>query len=64
MKKAKEDKIATFIPLLHLSNRKQIQIEQETPFGEIEIYLRTKDFIDKELEEIEEQPKKEEKTKK
>lgn len=35
----KEDKIATFIPLLHLSNQEKIDLEQEVHFGEIEIKL-------------------------
>jgi len=33
----KEDKIATFIPLLHLSNDRKINLEQVEHFGEIEI---------------------------
>ena len=37
----KEDKVYTFIPLLHLSNARKIDINQEVPFGEIEIHLLT-----------------------
>ena len=37
----KEDKVYTFIPLLHLSNARKIDINQEVPFGEIEIQLLT-----------------------
>lgn len=37
---SKEDKIYTFIPLLHLTNQRKIDIEQYQPFGEIEIILR------------------------
>ncbi|MBS3108357.1 segregation/condensation protein A [Candidatus Woesearchaeota archaeon] len=33
----KEDKIYTFIPLLHLDNQGKINLIQEKPFGEIEI---------------------------
>ena len=35
----KEDKIATFIPLLHLDTRQKITLEQKKPFDEIYIYL-------------------------
>tara|TARA_Y100000310_G_scaffold340196_1_gene435163 strand:+ start:906 stop:1610 length:705 start_codon:yes stop_codon:yes gene_type:complete len=38
--KKKEDKIYTFIPLLHLDNQNKVDMQQETPFGEIEIKLR------------------------
>mgnify|MGYP001615344817 CR=1 FL=1 len=33
----KEDKIYTFIPLLHLAAQNKVNLEQETPFGEINI---------------------------
>lgn len=33
----REDKIMTFIPLLHLENQGKISMEQKEPFGEIEI---------------------------
>lgn len=33
----KEDKVYTFIPLLHLSNQEKIELKQEKPFSEIEI---------------------------
>ena len=33
----KEDKILTFIPLLHLSNQGKVDLEQKEPFGEIYI---------------------------
>jgi len=39
--KEKEDKVYTFIPLLHLANQRKIDIEQKEHFGEIEIYLKT-----------------------
>ena len=48
----KEDKVFTFIPLLHLSNRRSIDMHQNKPFGEIEIYLKSKKDIAKELAEL------------
>ena len=36
----KEDIIMTFLPLLHLDNERRIDLEQEKPFGEIEIHMR------------------------
>ncbi|MBI5391755.1 segregation/condensation protein A [Candidatus Woesearchaeota archaeon] len=36
---AREDKILTFIPLLHLSNQSRIELEQTEHFGEIHIKL-------------------------
>ncbi len=35
----KEDKVYTFIPLLHLSNQQKINLSQQQQFGEIEITL-------------------------
>ena len=35
----KEDKVFTFIPLLHLTNQRKIDLEQKEHFGEIEIVL-------------------------
>lgn len=35
----KEDKIKTFLPLLHLSNQRKIELSQDVPFGEIKISL-------------------------
>ncbi len=37
--KSKEDIVYTFIPLLHLANQRKIDMQQEIPFGEIEIKL-------------------------
>jgi chromatin segregation and condensation protein Rec8/ScpA/Scc1 (kleisin family) len=48
----KEDKVFTFIPLLHLANQRKVDIEQYQHFGEIEIMLRQKIEIDKELESV------------
>lgn len=36
---SKEDKIRTFLPLLHLSNQRKIELSQDVPFGEIKISL-------------------------
>jgi len=33
----KEDKVSTFIPLLHLTTQKKIDLDQEKPFGDIKI---------------------------
>jgi chromatin segregation and condensation protein Rec8/ScpA/Scc1 (kleisin family) len=38
----KEDKILTFIPLLHLANNRKIDIEQKEHFGEIGIRMKSK----------------------
>ncbi|MBI2670855.1 segregation/condensation protein A [Candidatus Woesearchaeota archaeon] len=35
----KEDKVYTFIPLLHLANQEKIDLNQEIPFGEIQINI-------------------------
>ena len=40
---SKEDKVHTFIPLLHLAQQNKIDLVQENPFGEIEILLRKKE---------------------
>ena len=37
---SKEDKIYTFIPLLHLANQRKIGLKQEKHFGDIDILLR------------------------
>lgn len=36
---SKQDKVYTFIPLLHLSNQRKVELEQEQAFGEIKIKL-------------------------
>ncbi|MBI2136805.1 segregation/condensation protein A [Candidatus Woesearchaeota archaeon] len=51
----KEDKVYTFIPLLHLSNARKIDINQEVPFGEIEIQLLTQQAHEKVGKELGEQ---------
>ena len=45
----KEDKIFTFIPLLHLDHQRKVNIEQEEHFADIEITLNNKKEIEKEL---------------
>ena len=47
--KTKEDKIYTFIPLLHLTTQRKVNLSQQEYFGEIEIILNTEKEIDKEL---------------
>ncbi|MBW3004133.1 segregation/condensation protein A [Candidatus Woesearchaeota archaeon] len=46
----KEDKIYTFIPLLHLTTQRKIDISQQEHFGEIEIELLKKK-VDEKIEE-------------
>ena len=40
---SKEDKVHTFIPLLHLAQQNKIELMQENPFGEIQILLKRKE---------------------
>ena len=40
---SKEDKVHTFIPLLHLSQQNKIELVQDIPFGEIKILLKRKE---------------------
>lgn len=37
---SKEDKVYTFIPLLHLSQQNKVELVQSEPFGEIEVVLK------------------------
>ncbi len=47
---SKEDKIYTFIPLLHLTNQRKVDIFQQQHFGEIDIILKqTEEEVNKEL---------------
>ncbi|MBI5389002.1 segregation/condensation protein A [Candidatus Woesearchaeota archaeon] len=46
---SKEDKVLTFIPLLHLTNQRKINLEQKEHFGEIDIYLLKNKEVDQEL---------------
>lgn len=48
--KSREDQVYTFIPLLHLTNQRKIDLNQQEHFGEIEILLRkTRKQAEKEL---------------
>jgi len=40
---SKEDKVHTFIPLLHLAQQNKIELVQDIPFGEIEVLLKRKE---------------------
>ncbi len=58
--KSKEEKLASFLPLLHLSNSKKLWLEQEKHLDEIWIFLYTyfdsnRDRFLKDLEELEEE---------
>ena len=46
---SKDDKIYTFIPLLHLTTQRKIDLSQEQQFGEINIHLASKKEVEKEL---------------
>lgn len=50
-KDTKEAKVHTFIPLLHLSNERKVNINQEEHFGDIEITLKSGKEVEKELAE-------------
>ena len=62
---SKEEKIAGFLPVLHLDNQQKIFLEQERHFDEIYVWLYThyrKEFLEKEkeaLKELVEEEKKE-----
>jgi segregation and condensation protein A len=45
----KEDKIYTFIPLLHLTTQRKVDLEQKEHFGEIEIMINSEKEVDKEI---------------
>lgn len=45
----KEDKIYTFVPLLHLSQQRKIDIDQQEPFADIEIMLHDNKKIEEGL---------------
>lgn len=58
--KEREERIAAFLPLLHLDNQQKVWLEQEKHFDEIWIWLyelykkqRALDFVEEEIEEIE-----------
>ncbi len=37
----RQEKIYTFVPLLHLDSKQKIDMQQDVPFGEIDIRLKT-----------------------
>ncbi len=48
---SKEDKIATFVPLLHLTTQRKVDLFQQKHFGEIDVVLKkTDEEISKDLE--------------
>jgi segregation and condensation protein A len=51
---SREDKVFTFIPLLHLANRRYVDLEQKTHFGEIAISIKNNMDLSKELENFKE----------
>ena len=59
--KNKEEKVATFIPLLHLDNQQKIWLEQEAPFEEIWIWIKSlyekeyKEQLEEMMKEVEEE---------
>ena len=47
----KEDKVYTFVPLLHLTNQRKVDLFQQQHFGDIDIILKkTSEDVNKELE--------------
>lgn len=40
---SKEDKVYTFIPLLHLAQQNKIELIQDSPFGEIQVVMKKKE---------------------
>lgn len=58
--KGREERLAAFLPILHLENQQKVWLEQEGHFDEIWIWLyelfkkqRALDFVEEEIEEIE-----------
>jgi segregation and condensation protein A len=49
--KERDDKVHTFIPLLHLSQQRKVDLSQEQPFGEIGISLAVKEELKEEMAE-------------
>lgn len=47
----KEDKVYTFIPLLHLAQQNKIELVQDSPFGEISILMKKKEEQPQEAKE-------------
>ncbi len=51
---AKEDQIMTFMPMLHLSYQRRIELEQENHFGPIDVYLLSNELPESIAENVEE----------
>jgi len=49
----KQDKVFTFLPLLHLENQQKVHLDQEDHFGDIEVTLYNKKLLEKKLTAIE-----------
>ncbi len=47
----RDDKVHTFIPLLHLSQQRKIDLSQDQPFGEIGVSLAVKEELKEEMAE-------------
>lgn len=47
----RDDKVHTFIPLLHLSQQRKIDLSQDAPFGEIGVSLAVKEELKEEMAE-------------
>ncbi len=56
---SKEDKVYTFIPLLHLAQQNKIELVQESPFGAIQIVMKSGKSESKEAAENSKTAKKE-----
>lgn len=51
---AKEDRIMTFMPMLHLSFQRRIELEQENHFGPIDVFLLSSELPESIAENVEE----------
>ncbi len=51
---AKEDQIMTFMPMLHLSYQRRIELDQEEHFGPIDVYLLSHELPESVAENVEE----------
>jgi chromatin segregation and condensation protein Rec8/ScpA/Scc1 (kleisin family) len=47
---SKEDKVITFIPLLHLTNQRRVDLEQASHLGPIEILMNQNAELEKEID--------------
>ncbi|MBD3309648.1 hypothetical protein GF351_00330 [Candidatus Woesearchaeota archaeon] len=53
---SKIDKVLTFIPLLHLTNQRRLNLEQQEHFGEIQVMLRSRQDAIEEIEREKQEP--------